>query len=421
VKTTYRHSWLGFLVAILMMSIAYGQNETILIANFMNGNNSVLNSRVYLFNSSDIAGDITVRVFRLPLGSGVPQELTITPLSLGTLGPKSALNIKVAEDILTLLGIPLPYIDDGGNLTLEFTIGAEKVRGVAQVFTSDFAFGTYPLQGPESSGTGPGGEIPDGAVTTVKIADAAVTTAKIANEVVGSTQLADTVTFGASSSPGQINVVNSNDNTTLILGNLDNEGVINVNDAAGNLKVFLGVSNNGGSLSVVNSSDITTAGMNGSTGQVFGTSKAFIVADPSDSNRMIKYTSLEGPEAAIYVRGTANLVSGQGHIEFPDHFSVMAVPSSITVSLTPRSASSMGLAAVSVSSQGIDVAELGGGTNSYSFDYVAYAVRKGFEDYEVYLTQEQVRGLTGQAQALELRPRPLSTTPSPLKAFQQQE
>jgi hypothetical protein len=98
----------------------------------------------------------------------------------------------------------------------------------------------------------------------------------------------------------------------------------------------------------------------------------------------------------------------------------MAVPSSITVSLTPRSATSAGLAAVSVSSQGIDVAELGGGTNSYSFDYVAYAVRKGFQDYEVYLTQEQVRELKGQAQALESRPRSLLTT-SPLKAIQRQE
>ena len=83
----------------------------------------------------------------------------------------------------------------------------------------------------------------------------------------------------------------------------------------------------------------------------------------------------------------------------------------------------MGLAAVSVSSQGIDVAELGGGTNSYSFDYVAYAVRKGFEDYEVYLTQEQVRRLTGQAQAqgLESRPQSLSTIRSRLKAIQRQE
>ncbi len=554
-KATYQLSLLWFLVAILMMPLAYGQNETILVANFMNGNNAFLNSRVYLFNPTDTAGQITVRVFRLPLLSGFPQELTVVPLSLGSLGAKSAVNIKLAEDILTPLGIALPYINDGGNLTVEFTVAADKVRGVAQVFTDNFAFGTYPLQGPESiSGTVPGGEIPDGSVTTIKIADTAVTGAKIANGAVGSAQLADSVIFGASNSPGRIDVVNSNNsrvffvgdsggvgllnmfnstgtvttilgnlnnagalnmsdaggnvkvnlgvsnnggqfnlsnstdntivilgnvnnagqldlsnttgNATVILGSLNNDGILNMNDAGGklkvilsagnsggqisvnnttgmatvilgnisdegainvldameNLKVFVGVSNNGGRLAVTNSSNVTTAGIEGSTGLVFGTTKSFIVADPSDSSRMIKYTSVEGPEAAIYVRGTANLVSGQGHIEFPDHFAVMAAPSSITVSLTPRSASSMGLAAVSVSSQGIDVAALGGGTNSYSFDYVAYAVRKGFEDYEVYLTQEQVVRLTGQAQAqaLELRPRSLLTA-SPLKAIQRQE
>ena len=89
---------------------------------------------------------MTVRVFTLPLSGGVAQELSATPLDLGTLGAKSALNLKVAEDILTPLGIALPYTTDGGNLTLEFTIQAADVRGAAQVFSSSFAFGTYPLQ-----------------------------------------------------------------------------------------------------------------------------------------------------------------------------------------------------------------------------------------------------------------------------------
>ena len=44
------------------------------------------------------------------------------------------------------LGIALPYVTDGGNLTLEFTIQAADVRGAAQVFSSSFAFGTVPLQ-----------------------------------------------------------------------------------------------------------------------------------------------------------------------------------------------------------------------------------------------------------------------------------
>ena len=118
-----------------------------MVANFTNGNNAFMNSRVYLWNPSESAGSVTVRVFTLPIGGGLAQELTAAPLNLETLAGKSALNVKVAEDILTLLGIIPPYATDGGNLTLEFTIHAPDVRGVAQVFSSDFAFGTYPLQG----------------------------------------------------------------------------------------------------------------------------------------------------------------------------------------------------------------------------------------------------------------------------------
>jgi len=120
--------------------------DTVLLANFVNGNDATLNSRVYLFNPSQSAGDVAVRVFTLPLSGGTAQQLTTTPLNLGSLGARSALNVKLAEDILTPLGITLPYTDDDGDLTLEFTIEAANVRGAAQVFSSSVAFGTYPLQ-----------------------------------------------------------------------------------------------------------------------------------------------------------------------------------------------------------------------------------------------------------------------------------
>ena len=112
----------------------------------MNGNNGFVNSHVYLWNPSATVGEVSVRVFTLPVIGGIPQELTDTPLNLGTLGAESARNIKLAEDILAPLGIPLPYMSDGGNLTVEITIGAPNVQGVAQVVSSDLAFGTYPLQ-----------------------------------------------------------------------------------------------------------------------------------------------------------------------------------------------------------------------------------------------------------------------------------
>jgi hypothetical protein len=120
-------------------------SPTVLVANFLNGNNAAFSSRVYLFNPSESAGDVTVRVFTLPLRGGTALELG-TPLNLGSLEALSALNIKVVEDILTPLGITTPYTDDGGNLTLEFTIQAPDVRGAAQVFSPSFAYGTMPMQ-----------------------------------------------------------------------------------------------------------------------------------------------------------------------------------------------------------------------------------------------------------------------------------
>jgi len=123
-------------------SISAG-SPTVLVANFMNSNNAFFDSRVYLWNPSTSAGNMTVRVFTL---SNTGNSLPLGEMDLGVLESSSARNVKLGEDILTPLGISLPYTDDGGNLTLEFTIQAADVRGTAQVFESDFALGTVPLQ-----------------------------------------------------------------------------------------------------------------------------------------------------------------------------------------------------------------------------------------------------------------------------------
>lgn len=130
---------------------------------------------------------------------------------------------------------------------------------------------------------------------------------------------------------------------------------------------------------------VYSAGINGSNGDVWGRTKSFIVPHPKDENLMIRYTALEGPEAAIYTRGTVNLVSGQAYVTLPEHFSVMANAPSITVSLTPRAAESKGVAAVEVTGQGFRVVELFQGTGDYSVDYLVHALRSGFENHQVYL------------------------------------
>ena len=125
--------------------VSLSEDPTVLVANFTNGNNAFLASRVYLWNPSTSGGKVTARVFTL--GREGASALLGTA-DLGTLAASTARNFKVAEDILAPLGIPLPYTENGGNLTVEFTIQAAGVRGTAQVFNNPLtlAFGTYPLQ-----------------------------------------------------------------------------------------------------------------------------------------------------------------------------------------------------------------------------------------------------------------------------------
>ena len=49
-------------------------NGTVFLANFVNGNNDVFHSRVYLFNHGPVSGDITVRVFTLPTSGEVHPQ-----------------------------------------------------------------------------------------------------------------------------------------------------------------------------------------------------------------------------------------------------------------------------------------------------------------------------------------------------------
>ena len=119
--------------------------SSLLVANFVNGNNRVLVSRIYLWNPSTREGNVTVRVFTLERESA---STLLGTLDLGTLEPSTARSIKLAEDILEPLGVPLPYTDDGGNLTLEFSVDVANVEGTAQVFNRSvtMTLGTYPLQ-----------------------------------------------------------------------------------------------------------------------------------------------------------------------------------------------------------------------------------------------------------------------------------
>ncbi|MCA9291702.1 MAG: collagen-like protein, partial [Phycisphaerales bacterium] len=177
-----------------------------------------------------------------------------------------------------------------------------------------------------------------------------------------------------------------------IRGRLDRDsagpGVIAVYGTNENLNVrgsFVNGSNNNGAIGVFNSGGGSPAGMlvnSAGSGVVYGDLKSFRVPNPLNPAEDIWYASLEGPEAAMYVRGRALLVAGEARITLPEHFSVLAAADGLTVLLTPRSRDSRGLAVLESSPSSFTVAELMSGTGTYEFDWEVKAVRRDHQGYE---------------------------------------
>jgi len=114
-------------------------NGTVLYTNWTNGNNAFMNGRLYVWNPSSVAGAVTAEVFTLPVGFG--GSTLLGEMELGVLPASSGINLRVAEDILTPLGITLPYITNGGNLFIRLTINAAGCTGLSNVFNATFSYG----------------------------------------------------------------------------------------------------------------------------------------------------------------------------------------------------------------------------------------------------------------------------------------
>ena len=110
-----------------------------------------------------------------------------------------------------------------------------------------------------------------------------------------------------------------------------------------------------------------------------GGTKSFVIPHPEQPGKEIEYTSLEGPEVGIYVRGSAVLGGGQATITLPEYFTAIAVDDSITVQLTPRG-TWLQLYVVSATGTEIVVREAGG--RSGQFDYLVQGIRQGYEDFQ---------------------------------------
>ncbi len=130
---------------------------------------------------------------------------------------------------------------------------------------------------------------------------------------------------------------------------------------------------------------------NSNRGIVFGDIKSFRMKHPDKPGKEIWYASLEGPEAAAYVRGTSELINGEANIEFSEDFQIVSNSKTMTVTLTPGSPDSKGLAAFEKTETGFKVKELFAGNGNYSFDWEVKCVRKGYEDYEVIRDEDETK------------------------------
>jgi hypothetical protein len=189
---------------------------------------------------------------------------------------------------------------------------------------------------------------------------------------------------------GFISAVNENgDNTARMFVDDEGHGVVNTEGPNGNNNVrltSLAANNDHGYVAVYDAQGNAQAGFYVDTqgrGVVFGDLKTFRIPHPDNVSKNIIYSSLEGPEVGVYLRGTGTLKNGEADVKFPDYFSSLISQEQMTITLTPLSAESKGMAVVEKNIKGIRIKELWNGSGNYSFDWEVKAIRKGFEDFQI--------------------------------------
>ena len=108
------------------------------------------------------------------------------------------------------------------------------------------------------------------------------------------------------------------------------------------------------------------------TGTFSAGTKNFLIDHPTKENYMLRHGSLEGPENAVYVRGTTTSSS----IELPEYWTGLVDEDTITATLTPRG-KYLQLFLDRVEDNEIHV---GGTEIGELYDYVIYGTRKDVED-----------------------------------------
>ncbi len=106
--------------------------------------------------------------------------------------------------------------------------------------------------------------------------------------------------------------------------------------------------------------------------------KSFYEPHPTDPEKVIRYVSLEGPEAGTYFRGTARIVQGQAVITVPEDFRIVTDEEGLTVQLTPVGSS----ANMWIASEDLNQITVRS-SKDVAFHYLVQGVRRNYKDFEV--------------------------------------
>jgi hypothetical protein len=311
----------------------------------------IVDNPFILTSGATMEGDLNCESLGVLYNANLLQDLTVSGnISMGSLTGSSATVNSLTSGDVTMTALT------GGSITLE-NAGSIEIQNASGNQCVTLVI--------DENNNG-----------TLRVKDAA-----------GNTKVKLYVDSDDSATTGCLNIYNNDNNQATQLG-VDGNGNGNLviqDYSGGNNPILIGIDDKHTRSIIKLGNDTYIA----SDGTISSNIKHFVMPNPSQVGTQIWYACVEGPEAAAYLRGTAQLINGQALVELPQHFIDVAGNQLTTVMLTPLSADSFGLAVVEKSSQSFQVRELHKGTGTYAFDWEIKAVRRGMENYQVIRPQEQ--------------------------------
>jgi hypothetical protein len=121
-------------------------------------------------------------------------------------------------------------------------------------------------------------------------------------------------------------------------------------------------------------------------------SKSFRIKHPEDPDKYIQYASVESPEVALTIRGRATLTKGKVKIVMPHHWELVTEKDGLTTIQLTALDECFGIYAPKskLTNNSFEVWEMDGGESDAEFCWELTAVRKGYKDFVVEPTEDEV-------------------------------